>query len=83
MSRKALYTFSAIFFIVVLGFVTFPFSTKLIDRIEPHILGVPMMQFCMLFSAFAMAIWLAIWLALEGKIEARQSAKEKEEVTGQ
>ena len=82
MSKKALYTFSAIFFVVVLGFVTFPFSTKLIDKVEPYIFGVPMMQFCMLFSAFALAIWLAIWLALEGKIEARQRAEEKEEVTG-
>ena len=76
MNRKTLYTISAIFFIAILGFVSFPFSTKLIDRVEPHILGLPCMQFCLLFAAFGMAIWLIIWLALEIKIDDKAADEE-------
>ena len=82
MSRETLYSISAVFFIAVIGFVTLPFSTRLIDKIEPRFLGMPFMQFCMLASTFALAVWLFIWLALECRIEDKAVENEEKEVTG-
>ena len=76
MNKKVLYIISAIIYIIVLGCVTLPFSTKLIDRIEPHILGLPCLQFFIIASPVIMAIWLIIWFLWECKIENRELEKE-------
>lgn len=75
MTRKKLYIIAAIFYVVVLGTVTLPFATKLIDRVEPHILGLPCMQFFILASAFTMAIGHIIWFNWECRIEDRENVQ--------
>lgn len=78
MTKRKLYIGATIFYLVVFGTVTFPFATKLIDRVEPHILGLPCMQFFILASAFTMAIGHIIFYNLECRIEdkdAIQAAK--------
>jgi hypothetical protein len=52
----------------------------MIDKIEPHVLGLPFFQFCLLASCFLMAFGLMAWFLLECRIENRQWEKEDREV---
>lgn len=80
MTKRTLYTIASIYFLITFGFVTFPFSTRLIDKIEPHIWGFPFFQFCLLASCVLMAIGLSAWFVLECKIENKQWQEEDGEV---
>lgn len=80
MTKRTLYILASIYFLITFGFVTFPFSTRLIDKIEPHVLGLPFFQFCLLLSCFLMAIGLSIWFLAECKIENKQWEEEDREV---
>jgi hypothetical protein len=73
MTRKTLYTISAIIYVALLGLVTVPPITALIDRVEPHILGLPCMQFFLLFVPLALALWLIVWYLMEVKIQDREA----------
>ncbi|MDR1042600.1 MAG: hypothetical protein LBL54_01695 [Clostridiales Family XIII bacterium] len=79
MTRKTLYIISAIVYIALLGLVTVPPLTALIDRVEPHILGLPCMQFFLIFVPVALAVWLVIWYLAEVKIQDREAAKQERE----
>ena len=76
MTKKTLYIGAAIYFLITFGFIVFPPTVALIDRVEPHILGLPLFQFCLLASCFLMAIGLVVWFLLEVKIESAQWKKE-------
>jgi hypothetical protein len=75
MTRKALYTISAIIYLALLSLVTVPPLTALIDKVEPRILGLPCMQFFLIFVPLALAVWLIIWFLLEVKIQDREAAE--------
>ncbi|MDR0519258.1 MAG: hypothetical protein LBG82_04315 [Clostridiales Family XIII bacterium] len=80
MTRKTLYTISAIVYIALLSLVTVPPITALIDRVKPHILGLPCMQFFLIFVPLALAVWLIIWYLMEVRIQDREAAEaEKKE----
>ncbi|MDR2295750.1 MAG: hypothetical protein LBD95_03035 [Clostridiales Family XIII bacterium] len=73
MSRKGLYTFSTVVFVVVVLFITLPPVTLLLDRVRPRILGFPFMQFWLLAVPILLAVWLIIWFVLECRIEDRDA----------
>jgi hypothetical protein len=77
MTRKTLYTISAVIYIALLSLVTVPPLTALIDRVEPHILGLPCMQFFLIFVPVALAVWLAVWYLLEVRIQDREAAEQE------
>ncbi len=76
MTKKTLYICASIYFLITFGFIVFPPTVALIDRVEPHIMGLPCFQFCLLASCFLMAIGLMAWFLLECKIENAQWKKE-------
>lgn len=80
MTKRTLYILAAIYFLITFGFVTFPPTVRLIDKIEPHVLGLPLFQFCILASCFLMAIGLIIWFVWECKIDKRQWEEDDREV---
>lgn len=77
-SIKKLYIGGAIYFFCVYFFICSPPSLAVIDRINPHILGLPCSQFCILFAAFAIAIGLMVMYILEVRIEDREDAQNAE-----
>jgi di/tricarboxylate transporter len=79
MTRKGLYTVSAIIFIALMALITVPPITAALERVTPHILGIPFFQFFLIGVPVAMAIWLAVWFVLECRIE--DKAAEKAEKT--
>jgi hypothetical protein len=78
MTRKALYTISAIIYLALLGLVTLPPLTALIDKVQPRILGMPCMQFFLIFVPLTLAVWLIIWYLLEVRIQDREAANAEE-----
>lgn len=88
MSRKRvnLYIIMAIYFAVCILFITFPPIQNLIDVIDPHILGLPCSQFCILFASLMICIGLIVFYNIEGKFEEEERAKwendENEDVMG-
>ena len=82
MTKKTLYRIASVYFLITFGFIVFPPTVSLIDKIEPHVLGLPLFQFCLLASCFLMAIGLMVWFLLECRIENKQWKKEDSEVDG-
>lgn len=80
MTKKTLYLLASIYFIITFGFIVFPPTVSMIDKIEPHVFGLPFFQFCLLASCFAMAIGLIVWFLIECRIENKQWEKEDSEV---
>lgn len=80
MTKKTLYILASIYFIITFGFIIFPPIVSMIDKIEPHVLGLPFFQFCLLASCFLMAFGLIAWFLLECGIENNQWEKEDREV---
>jgi hypothetical protein len=78
MTRKGLYAISAIIFIVLMGLITVPPVTAVLDRVRPHILGMPFFQFFLIGVPVVLAVWLAVWFALECKIEDKAAAAAEE-----
>ncbi|MDR2162678.1 MAG: hypothetical protein LBO70_01855 [Clostridiales Family XIII bacterium] len=78
MTKKALYTLSAIIFILLMAFITLPPVTKMLERVEPHILGMPFFQFFLLAVPVTLACWLIVWFLLECRIEDREGGKKDE-----
>jgi hypothetical protein len=74
---KRLYAVSAIIFIALWCIVALPPFAKLIDRIDPFILGMPFVQFFYLMIPLLMAIWLIVWYNLEVKIQDAEDAKDE------
>ena len=78
MSKKVLTTVMVIFYCVMFFFLASPIGQPLIDRIEPHILGLPCYQAWILYGSFLMAIGLIVWFLAECKIEDGELAEEKD-----
>ena len=78
-NRVKLYIGFGIYFILCILFITLPSWTSVIDRIEPHILGLPCSQFCILFAAVMICIGLIAFYIMEGKIEDADRAKREAE----
>lgn len=74
--KRILYAIMTIFYVVMLFFLAMPGGTALIDRVEPHILGLPCFQAWILYGSLLMAIALIIWFALECKIENNEREQE-------
>jgi hypothetical protein len=77
MKKKTLYGISAVIYIVLLGLVTLPPCTAMLDKVSPRIIGFPFMQFFLLFVPLFLAVWLIIWYLLECKIEDKEAAEEE------
>ncbi|MCQ4636276.1 hypothetical protein NE619_06005 [Anaerovorax odorimutans] len=77
MSKKRvnLYIVMAIYFTICILFITFPPLQKVIDVINPHILGLPCSQFCILLAPFMMCIGLIVFYNIEGKFEEEERTK--------
>lgn len=80
MTKRTLYIIASIYFLITFGFITFPPIVSRIDKIEPHVLGLPFFQFCLLASCFLMAFGLIAWFLLEAKIENKQWEEDDREV---
>ncbi|MBR0597304.1 hypothetical protein [Sinanaerobacter chloroacetimidivorans] len=69
MSKKRLYLLTAAYFIILIGFMTFPVTVQLINRIYPYILGFPCFQFFILLFVILAALGLMVLFILEDRIE--------------
>ncbi|MDR1797072.1 MAG: hypothetical protein LBR44_06435 [Clostridiales Family XIII bacterium] len=83
MTRKGLYTLSAIIYIALIALITLPPVTAALDRVTPRILGMPCMQFFLIMVPVALAVWLAVWFLWECKIEDREAAKAEAQTGGE
>jgi hypothetical protein len=78
MTRKKLYILSTIIYVALMGLITIPPVTQALDRVTPHILGVPFFQFFLIAVPVAMAVWLIIWFLWECKIDDANTRKSDE-----
>lgn len=69
MTRRQLYCRMLLYELIVVGFICFPPSVKWINRIEPHILGIPCFQFFILLCAVLIVLGLILWYVLENHID--------------
>lgn len=84
MSKKVLNTIMIVFYCVMFFFLASPIGQPLIDRIEPHILGLPCYQAWILYGSFLMALGLIVWYIADSKIEDRENIEvEKTEEGGE
>ena len=65
-----------IYFVIVLGVTVFPPAVRQWNRVHPHIVGLPLSQFCILLFAILLSIGLILWYVLEGQIDVKE-AKER------
>ena len=78
--KKVLYTIMIIFFLIMFSLLCLPFGLQITNHIEPHILGLPCYQACILYGSLLMAIAMCVWFLVECKIEddERRDEEEKE-----
>lgn len=74
MKKKVLYTVMIIFFIIMFGFLAVPGWQGLINRIEPHILGMPCYQAWIFYGSLLMAIAMIVWCLLDFKFDDEEEA---------
>lgn len=72
MTRKKMTVISAIVFILSFGFMTMPFTTKFINKIEPHILGLPCFQFFIVASCVFFCLYLIFWYKMDVYLEDKE-----------
>ena len=74
MKKKVLYTVMIIFYCVMFGFLAVPGWQGLVNKIEPHILGLPCYQAWILYGSVLMAIGLIVWCLLDFKFDDEEEA---------
>jgi hypothetical protein len=75
MTKRMLYVSAVVYFTTVIGFMTVPFTVRLINRIHPYILGFPCFQFFLLLSAVLIAIGLMALFLLEDRLEKKKGLR--------
>lgn len=80
MARKILNVIMVIIFAIMFFFLATPIGTPLVDKIEPHILGLPCYQAWILYGALFMSAMMIVWFLLESKFEDKEieEAEKKE-----
>ena len=74
MKKKVLYVVMISFFVVMFGFLAVPGWQGLVDRVEPHILGLPCYQAWIIYGSLLMAIALIVWCLLDFKFDDEEIA---------
>lgn len=74
MKKKVLYVVMISFFVVMFGFLAVPGWQGLVDRVEPHILGLPCYQAWIIYGSLLMAVALIIWCLLDFKFDDEEIA---------
>ena len=64
-----------VYFAVIMTLAVFPPAVEQWNRIRPHVLGLPLSQFCILLFACLLSAGLIIWYLLEGRIDEREAAE--------
>lgn len=77
MKKKVLYTVMILFYVVMFGFLAVPGWQGLVDKIEPHILGLPCYQAWIFYGSLLMAVGMIVWYVLDAKLEDNEIAKKK------
>ena len=77
--RVKLYIVMAIYFSIWVLFITFPPFLDVIDVIDPHIIGLPCSQFCILLAPVMICIGLITFFIIEGKFENEERANFEED----
>ena len=80
MSRKILYGIFAVYFLALYAIMAFPPILATIDKIEPHILGLPCAQFFILFDAVMFALGLMVFYLIEYRMEDKLYEKEQKKI---
>jgi hypothetical protein len=73
--RRQLQSIFLTYFAVVMTLAVFPPAVEQWNRIDPHILGLPLSQFCILLFACLLSAGLVLWFILEGRIDEREAAE--------
>lgn len=74
MKKKVLYIVEIAFFVIMFGFLAVPGWQGLVDRIEPHILGMPHYQGWIFYGALLMALAMIVWCLLDFKFDDEEEA---------
>ncbi len=81
MTRKKLSIIMSVIFVLVFGFMTMPFSTKWINTLDPHIMGLPCMQFFIIATCLFFCVFLIVWYLLDTYYDNKE-IKERDEREG-
>lgn len=75
MKKKILYIVMIIFYVIMFGFLAVPGWQGLVDKIEPHILGLPCYEAWIVYGSLLMAIGLIVWTILDFKFDDEEIAE--------
>ena len=73
--RRQLQSMFLAYFAVVMTLAVFPPAVEVWNRVHPHILGLPLSQFCILLFACLLSAGLVLWYFLDGRVDEREAAE--------